>query len=215
MDAIRAGEPVGGGSGILPMIQAQRDRFKQKNQQLEKDLSEQYNIVSSLRHEVASLQKDNLNLYEKSRYVSTYSRGNTSSTSAYAPPTQAATIAVSDDSPSGLSLDRYRSKYEANLSPFAAFRGRESSRALRRMTLPERMVFSLTKFVLATRTSRNLFALYCFGLHFLIFVMLFNMNSADTARAVSHLGDAAAAGAIKSSGQRNWREEGFIVDPDR
>lgn len=214
MDAIRAGEPVGGGSGILPMIQAQRDRFKQKNNQLEKELSEQYSIVTSLRQEVASLQKDNLNLYEKSRYVSTYSRSNASSASAYAPPTQSSTITISDDSSSGLSLDRYRSKYEANLSPFAAFRGRESTRAFRRMTLPERMVFTLTKLVLATRTSRNLFVLYCFGLHFLIFVMLFRMNSADTARTVADLGGA-GAGAVGSSGRRDWKQEGFIVDPDR
>src|SRR5205823_175968 len=75
LEAIRAGEPVGGGSGILPMVQAQRDRFKHKNAELEEELSNTYRTVQSLRQEVASLQKDNLNLYEKTRYVSTYSRG--------------------------------------------------------------------------------------------------------------------------------------------
>ncbi|KAI5295304.1 hypothetical protein KEM52_001755, partial [Ascosphaera acerosa] len=69
IDALRGGEPVGGGSGILPMVQAQRDRFKQKNDQLEEELSKTYAIVRSLRQEVASLQKDNLQLYEKSRFV--------------------------------------------------------------------------------------------------------------------------------------------------
>ncbi|KAL9117294.1 MAG: hypothetical protein Q9187_006172, partial [Circinaria calcarea] len=161
LDAIRAGEPVGGGSGILPMVQAQRDRFKQKNSQLEEELSKQYNVVSSLRQEVASLQKDNLSLYEKTRYVSTYNRGqHASSASAYAQNPQAATIPISADNQSGLSMDRYRSAYEANISPFAAFRGREATRAYRRMSLPERMVFSVTRLVLANRTSRNLFAAY-------------------------------------------------------
>lgn len=216
MEAIRAGEAVGGGSGILPMIQAQRDRFKQKNSQLEEEVSSQHNTISALRQEVASLQKDNLNLYEKSRYVSTYSRGNTSTASAYAPPTQSASISIDDSSPSGLSLDRYRSTYEANLSPFAAFRGRESTRAFRRMSLPERVVFSITRMILANRMSRNLFAFYCFALHFLVFVMLFKMHSADASKNVAHLGNAVsgAAAAGAASGQRDWRQEGFIADPN-
>ena len=216
LDAIRAGEPVGGGSGIMPMIQAQRDRFKQKNTQLEEELSKQYNTVSSLRQEVASLQKDNLNLYEKSRYVSTYSRGApSSSASAYAQPPQSTSISVSAETPSGLSLDRYRSTYEANLSPFAAFRGRESTRAYKRMSLPERVVFSITRMVLANRTSRNLFAFYCFSLHILIFVMLYWMHSFDVSKHASNLSEAvnvaAAAGGNPGADAQHgdWLQEGF------
>ncbi|KAL9103700.1 MAG: hypothetical protein Q9163_001294 [Psora crenata] len=222
MDAIKAGEPVGGGSGILPMIQAQRDRFKQKNSQLEEELSKQYSTVSALRQEVASLQKDNLNLYEKSRYVSTYSRGHSSSTSAYAQSPPSASISVSDSTPSGLSLDRYKSTYEANLSPFAAFRGREHTRAYKRMGLPERVVFSITRMVLANRTSRNLFAFYCLALHVLIFVMLYWMHSVDVSKHASHLGDAVdavgAAAGVNAGAERvmhgDWQQEGFIADPD-
>ena len=216
LDAIRAGEPVGGGSGIMPMIQAQRDRFKQKNTQLEEELSKQYNTVSSLRQEIASLQKDNLNLYEKSRYVSTYSRGApSSSASAYAQPPQSTAISVSAETPSGLSLDRYRSTYEANLSPFAAFRGRESTRAYKRMSLPERVVFSITRMVLANRTSRNLFAFYCFSLHILIFVMLYWMHSFDASKHASKLSEAvnvaAAAGGNPGADAQHgdWLQEGF------
>ncbi len=216
LDAIRAGEPVGGGSGIMPMIQAQRDRFKQKNIQLEEDLSKQYDTVSSLRQEIASLQKDNLNLYEKSRYVSTYSRGApASSASAYAQPPQSTAISVSAETPSGLSLDRYRSTYEANLSPFAAFRGRESTRAYKRMSLPERVVFSVTRMVLANRTSRNLFAFYCFSLHVLIFVMLYWMHSFDVLNHASNLSEAAtviaAAGGNPGADAQHgdWHQEGF------
>lgn len=221
LDAIRAGEAVGGGSGIMPMIQAQRDRFKQKNNQLEEQLSQQYSTVSDLRREVASLQKDNLNLYEKSRYVSTYNRGNHSSASSYAPPIQTSSVSTSDDTPSGSSLDRYRSSYEANLSPFAAFRGRESTRAYKRMSLPERIVFSITKMVLANRTSRNIFAMYCFGLHVLIFIMLYWMASVDATNHSSNLSEAMSAGALTAGANPgaaaphgDWRQEGFIADPD-
>ena len=224
LDAVRAGEAVGGGSGILPMIQAQRDRFKQKNSQLEEELSKQYSTVTSLRQEVASLQKDNLNLYEKSRYVSTYNRGQpSSSASALSQTPQSTAIQISSDTPSGLSVDRYRSAYEANISPFAAFRGRESTRAYKRMSLPERMVYSITRMVLANRTSRNVFAFYCFALHILIFVMLYWMQTVDIEKHASNLGEAAAAvaagggamggnpGAAAQHG--DWHPEGFQVNP--
>jgi homeobox protein cut-like len=172
---LRSGEPVGGGSGILPMITAQRDRFKKRNTQLENELSESHRTVSSLRQEIASLQKDNLNLYEKTRYVSTYNRAGptASSASSYAINPNPSTVQMSNTTSSGLALDRYRSAYESNISPFAAFRGRESARAYKRMSLPERIVFSITRMVLATRTSRNLFAGYCVALHVLVFFALY------------------------------------------
>ena len=217
MEAIRAGEPVGGGSGILPMVQAQRDRFKQKNSKLEEELSKQHKVVASLRQEVASLQKDNLNLYEKTRYVSTYNRNQqASSASAYSQNPQSTTIQMSPDSSSGLTMDRYRSAYEANISPFAAFRGREATRAYKRMSLPERMVFSVTRLVLANRTSRNLFAAYCIALHVLVFVMLYWMQTADIAKHASRLGEAVkAAGATVTDGvgedlqHGDWHQEGL------
>ncbi|KAL3431801.1 CASP C terminal-domain-containing protein [Aspergillus tetrazonus] len=221
MDAIRAGEAVGGGSGLLPMIQAQRDRFKKKNTELEEELSKLYSTVKSLRQEVASLQKDNLNLYEKTRYVSTYSRGQgaSSSASAYANRPSASSIHPSADTPSGLSIDRYQSAYEAQISPFAAFRGRESTRAYKRMSLPERVVFSLTRIILANRTSRNLFAGYCFALHILLFIMLYMMSTMEIeSHSAASLG-AAAGAAMNAAGKGNayngqldgddWQQEGF------
>jgi homeobox protein cut-like len=213
------GEPMGGGSGILPMITAQRDRFKKRNSQLENELSECQRTVSSLRQEIASLQKDNLNLYEKTRYVSSYNRnGPTSSASAYATNPNPSTIHVSPSTSSGLSLDRYRSAYESNISPFAAFRGRESARAYKRMSLPERVVFSITRMVLATRTSRNLFAGYCLALHLLVFFTLYWLGTVDVERHASNLGEVAvaAAGAGTTGGNiagvdnhGDWHQEGF------
>ena len=217
LEAVRSGEPVGGGSGILPMVQAQRDRFKQKNSQLEQEVSKQYSIVTSLRQEVASLQKDNLSLYEKTRYVSTYNRGQqASSASTYSQNPHSTSIRVSTDTPSGLSMDRYQSAYEANISPFAAFRGREASRAYKRMSLPERMIFSVTRIVLANRTSRNVFAAYCVGLHVLIFVMLYWMQTVDIQNHASNLGEAVkevgrtmGQGVGGDASHGDWQQEGL------
>ena len=217
LEALRSGEPVGGGSGILPMITAQRDRFKKRNTQLENELSETHQAVSSLRQEVASLQKDNLNLYEKTRYVSTYNRAPTSSTS-HATNPNPSTIQMSNTTSSGLALDRYRSAYESNISPFAAFRGRESARAYKRMSLPERIVFSITRMVLATRSSRNLFAGYCVALHLLVFLALYWLGTADVESHVSNLSQSAVAAAAGAANLNNggdaashgtWHEEPF------
>ena len=187
------------------MVTAQRDRFKKKISELEQELQKQYQSVSSLRSEVASLQKDNLNLYEKTRYVSTYNRSGVLATSgsSYGVNPNPSQISIGE-SP----IDRYRTAYETNISPFAAFRGRESARAFKRMSLPERAIFQVTRMVLATRTSRNLFALYCVGLHLLIFGMLYWMGAGDIERSSSNLGASAIAGGPDFGGP-DWHQEGF------
>ncbi|KAI1436014.1 CASP C terminal-domain-containing protein [Xylaria sp. CBS 124048] len=219
-------EPMGGGSGILPMITAQRDRFKKRNSQLETELSESHRTVSQLRQEIAALQKDNLQLYEKTRYVSTYNRGgpSTSSSSAYSSNPNPSTVTIGGTGNPGIELDRYRKAYESNISPFAAFRGRESARAYKRMSFPERVVYSVTRMVLASRTSRNLFAAYCVALHLLVFFSLYWLGTADADKYASNLGHNVAAaaaaggagglgGSLKPNGQAlrhgDWQEAGF------
>lgn len=202
------------------MVTAQRDRFKKRNSELETELQKTYQTVSSLRSEIASLQKDNLDLYEKTRYVSSYNRGGHtagSSASAYSANPNPSTIHVSSDTSSGLTMDRYRSAYEQNISPFAAFRGRETARAIKRMSVFERMVFRVTRLVLATRTSRNLFAAYCLGLHLMVFLMLYWMGTTDVEKHTADLGAAvvggAAAGGPMAGGSDanpgDWVQEGF------
>ncbi|KAF9734690.1 hypothetical protein PMIN03_004136 [Paraphaeosphaeria minitans] len=193
-----------GNAGILPMVTAQRDRFKKRNTELESELQKSYTTVSSLRSEVAALQKDNLDLYEKTRYVSSYNRGPAASTGASHTP-----LYTSNDTSSGLTLDRYRSAYESNISPFAAFRGRESARAFRRMHVLERFVFRVTRLVLQTRTSRNVFAAYLFSLHFMVFYMLFSYAGGTAGAVVAEV--AAAGGPIAAAADEGtvWQKEGF------
>lgn len=211
-----SGEAYGGGSGMLPMITAQRDRFKKRITQLENELSDSHRTISQLRSETAALQKDNLQLYEKTRYVSTYNRGTASSSSAYSNNPNPSTIAMGASGNPGVSLDRYRQAYESNISPFAAFRGRESARAYKRMSLPERIVYSVTRMVLASRTSRNLFATYCVALHLLVFLSLYWMGTSDAEQHASHLssgvaGAAALAGSAGKGGTGSshgeWKED--------
>lgn len=201
--ALGAESPSSGGaanSSILPMITAQRDRFKKRNAQLESDVSSSHRTISQLRQEIAALQKDNLNLYEKTRYISTYNRApSATSSSAYASSPNPSTVSIGGG---GIALDRYRKAYESNISPFAAFRGRESARAYRGMSLPERMVYSVTRMVLSSRASRNLFAGYCVALHVLVFLSLYWMGADEKGASLgqSAVGAGAAAGAGVGAG---------------
>ncbi|KOS17252.1 Protein CASP [Escovopsis weberi] len=209
-------EPIGAGAGILPMVTAQRDRFKKKNAQLEQELSDSHRTTQQLRQEVAALQKDNLSLYEKTRYVSTYNRSggvSASSSSAYASNPNPSTVAIGGTGSPGIEMDRYRKAYESNLSPFAAFRGRESARVYRRMSLPERAVYSITRMVLASRTSRNLFAAYCVALHLLVFFCLYSLGMTGSEKHAGHLGSSAAAAAA-GLGARAGGAEGADVQDD-
>ncbi|KAJ8117168.1 hypothetical protein OPT61_g1569 [Boeremia exigua] len=201
--SLRAGEQVGGGSGILPMVTAQRDRFKKRNSELETELQKSHSTISTLRSEIGSLQKDNLDLYEKTRYVSSYNahnRGPATSASSYGANPNPSTVQIGDNA-----TDRYRSAYESNLSPFAAFRGRESARAMKRMHVFERMILRVTKFVLATRTSRNIFAAYLMGLHFMVFWMLFSTAGAHTGSTVGAM--AGSAGPIDVGPGDMWHKD--------
>jgi homeobox protein cut-like len=190
LDTLRQGESAGNSSSILPMITAQRDRFKKKNATLESELQKSYQSIQSLRSEVAALQKDNLSLYEKTRYVSAYNRDT--------PAAKPATIQI--DGPTSPAADvgtRYRSAYESSLSPFNAFRSRESARAFKRMSVPERAVVQITRMILATRTSRNLFAMYCLGLHVLVLIVLFSMG--EHSGATRKVASPGGAGVVKNA----------------
>ncbi|KAG9102714.1 hypothetical protein FRC06_001352 [Ceratobasidium sp. 370] len=98
-------------NSILPIVTSQRDRFRQRNAELEEELRKQFESISELRSEVKSLQSDNMKLYEKVRYMQSYRDEGSASWSSLAVPQ------ASND------LGKYRTMYEDSLNPFQAFRG--------------------------------------------------------------------------------------------
>lgn len=190
---ISGGEPVASGPGILSMVTAQRDRFKAKNAQLEGELAECHRTICQLRQEISALQRDNLNLYEKTRYVSTYNRtgpsASSTSSATFTLNSNPSTVPIAVSKNPGRGMEIYQEAYESKLSPFAQFRGRESARAYRRMTLPERIVYTITRMVIASRASRNLFAGYCLVLHMLVFLSMYWLATANVAQHVTSLVD--------------------------
>ena len=122
---------VNGDTSILPIVTSQRDRFRQRNAELEEELRRQFEAISDLRAEVKSLQADNLKLYEKVRYTQSYRE------SAVAGPSGTSGMGSSGLNGMGIGVSRredgigkYKDKYEESMNPFEAFKGRVSHACL-------------------------------------------------------------------------------------
>lgn len=185
----RAATPQADNS-ILPIVTSQRDRFRQRNAELEEvgnrdcvtkrltnkrplqELRKQFESISELRGEIKTLQSDNMKLYEKVRYMQSYRDEGSASWSSVA------AQANSD-------LGKYRTMYEDSLNPFQAFRGqaskvvllgmlllilalKEAARAVQDLNIIERTVLVITRQVLGNRRARAAFIGYAFFLHGLV-----------------------------------------------
>ncbi|GAA5910670.1 hypothetical protein JCM5296_001687 [Sporobolomyces johnsonii] len=152
-------------TSILPIITSQRDRFRQRNAELEEELRRQFNTISELRAEIKTLQTDNLKLYEKVRYLQSYRD------EGFAARQQAgfSNIVRGDEE-----LGKYQNKYEESMNPFEAFRGRERGRAIHMLNPLEKVLLSLSTVVLSNRITRNLFVLYALALHFIVLSTLYS-----------------------------------------
>lgn len=119
-------------TSILPIITSQRDRFRQRNSELEEQLLKQSETLTELRGEIKSLQNDNLKMYEKVRYLESYSSGG------IAAPAGQLSPGVSSAGGGGSlrtlvgnnkrdeELGKYRNLYEDSMNPFEVFKGRVS-----------------------------------------------------------------------------------------
>ncbi|KAH9935535.1 CASP C terminal-domain-containing protein [Fomitopsis serialis] len=159
-------------TSILPIVTSQRDRFRQRNAELEEELRKQFNIISELRTEVKSLQADNLKLYEKVRYMQSY-REDAAVRPSTLDPIPASAGGRGDD------MSKYRTRYEEAMNPFQAFRGREATRAYESLNPLERGVLVLTRAILGNRRTRTAFICYAIALHVLVMFTTFECTTSS------------------------------------
>ncbi|EGW33216.1 uncharacterized protein SPAPADRAFT_151000 [Spathaspora passalidarum NRRL Y-27907] len=163
-------------ASILPIITKQRDRFREKNNELEEELKKQLNLVNDLKRQVNSLKKDNEELYERTRYLASFNQNQQAQKSS-----SAARKYFNPKPNVDLENNQYQQLYESKLHPIERFRMREQERISSRLSPLERLFVSLTRAILATRTTRMLFMAYCVGLHVVVMcitVYAMNLNAA-------------------------------------
>ncbi|KAG0372901.1 hypothetical protein BGX24_012430 [Mortierella sp. AD032] len=195
---------------ILPIVTSQRDRFRQRNSELEEQLRQQSEQISNLRNETTQLQRDNVKLYEKIKYMQSY-RDDASGSgvgAGYSAGSAAPSAAVDYTSPfrnnaSGMvgrpglhkkddgdeihmqsldPTDRYRNMYEESMNPFEAFHKKEESRRFNNMTPADKAMLTMSRLVLTNKWTRSMLVAYTMGLHFLMVMMLYKMSAWEECR---------------------------------
>lgn len=189
-------------TSILPIITSQRDRFRQRNSELEEQLLKQSETLAELRGEIKSLQNDNLKMYEKVRYLESYSSGGIAAPAGQLSPGVSGTSGggslrtLVGNNKRDEELGKYRNLYEDSMNPFEVFKGRvsplvpatsfhcqrtddglgmqEHSRAVGALNPVEKILFGMSSVILGNRYMRNIFVVYAVGLHLFVFLTMYH-----------------------------------------
>jgi len=154
-------------SSMLVVVKSQRERFRVRSSELE---AENYNLhqqLQTLQSEVSSMRGDNVKLYEKIKYLQSYS-GRTN---------------AQEDKTSR----QYSHQYEANLDPFASFSRREKQRKYLNLSAHEKVTLQMTRMILNSKVGRTVFFFYALFMHFLLYVVLYKYAYVDDCK--HHIAD--------------------------
>ena len=153
---------------LLAIVSSQRERFRQRNQDLEAENISYKNRVQSLQDDLDLLRNDNLKLYEKIKFLqSNYSSSSSSASSS--------SLAV-NASLGGLE-SRYASQYEQSLDPFQTFARKERNRKYGSMRPYEKATLALVRFILGSPLARTFAFFYSVFLHLLVFLVLYRFST--------------------------------------
>ncbi|KAJ2888460.1 hypothetical protein IWW38_004933, partial [Coemansia aciculifera] len=183
---------LGGSSanmGLLEIVTGQRDRFRQRNIELDDELRAQGASVGELRRQVEQMKQDNLRLYEEIKYLRSYTSrmvvASSSSKSQADGDSAVVSIPPAGGRNGNIDVDtgvgaKYKGMYEESLNPFNAFHRRETSRRVRSMGILDRLIYMFSNFVMGNRRARMVMLLYVGLLHLLVVATLYrSMLQAD------------------------------------
>jgi len=156
--SVSAAEKAADDHSVATIIMAQRDRLRARCEALE---AERDSFKMELQAQVdaaESLKTDNTKLFEKMRYLQSYSNSSRPGSGAY-----------NRSNSRDLDLEALEQRYEATVDPFRQFGRSERQRRLKEMSPMERTVFVVAKTVLGTKEMRTFLFFYVLALHILVF----------------------------------------------
>ncbi|CAL5227002.1 g9892 [Coccomyxa viridis] len=145
-------EEDSGQQTMVRVICSQRDRLKERVNQLGDELSK---VGTQLRQAVSSLESakaDNLALVERLRYVQ-----------GYRAQTRGREVGPGDVE------SRYTKEYEEQLNPFTDFQDKERSARRRQLSPTDRLLYEVGQMVSGSRAMRMFVIIYSLALHALVF----------------------------------------------
>jgi len=152
-------------NAMLPIVLGQRERLRLRNDELETSNLEQQNQIKTLTAQLHDMQQDNVKLFEKIRFLQSCS-GNTRRK-------EDTVVAVES---------RYQAEYEKKLDPFQSFGQAERKRKYGQLTVAEKVILSLVRFIVNNKTARLMVTLYSVLLHGLVFIVLYKMAMTESCK---------------------------------
>lgn len=159
------------GSNMLPIVQAQRERYRQRAQELEDErgtLQQQMQVVQA---EAKQLSADNVKLYEKIRFLQGFGAGSSSSSARGLTTTRSNAVEVEA---------RYQTQYEQRLDPFTTFSNQEKQKRYGNLNIAEKLILWMVRFMMSNKVARLMIFAYSVFLHMLVFMVLMRMAYSES-----------------------------------
>ncbi|KAI9190819.1 CASP C terminal-domain-containing protein [Polychytrium aggregatum] len=173
-------ESSGSGS-IIPILTSQRDRYRQKNVELEETIRTLNVTLSQLQSQVETLKSDNVKLYEKLRYTESYSEHRSRGGHAAIDMELTGLHSRGNDVAA-----KYKPIYEGNLDPFQRFHKQEEAKRMNSLNPIEKLMLQISRLILASKYARWIFLAYCALLHMLVMMILYRLSVNSSATECSH-----------------------------
>jgi len=156
-------------STVLQIVCSQRDRFKARIMELEKENREFLQRLESKNGEINALRNDNIKLYEKIKYLQSYgsfSQGRGSDLEANRREDELDT--------------KYSKLYEDSVNPFLIFNRKEKYRRYKELNPAEKVILNSGRFFLSSKSSRIFLFFYSVLLHVLVFLLVYKIAHITT-----------------------------------
>ncbi|GAQ87720.1 Transcription factor/CCAAT displacement protein CDP1 [Klebsormidium nitens] len=188
---LQAGKSEGEDHSMLAVIAGQRDRFKQRMNQLDEELRTAKDRIRTLTVDLERIKADNVALYEKMRFVQDYQKGDV---------TARGNRKGAVDLEAGADVEgRYKKLYEENIDPFKEFSRKERDQRYKELGLRDKIALTSGRFLMANKFARTFVFFYSVALHLLVWFTMYRLSMQN----VEHIKDCnnAAQIAFETRGQ--------------
>ncbi|CAI5733733.1 unnamed protein product [Peronospora farinosa] len=155
---------------MLEIVRGQRDRFRERMKELQSEKNRVEELAQSYKSTVTRLETDNMQLYQKIRYLQSYS-GDRKAAGSRKPH-----FSALEDGSAGMSdvEARYRGMYEEKMNPFVQFNKMENQQRFTNLNSVDKILLTSAKVLLGHRITRNMAFGYILMLHFLVMATLYS-----------------------------------------
>ncbi|PRP81469.1 hypothetical protein PROFUN_10999 [Planoprotostelium fungivorum] len=168
------GRKVSEDNTVLQVVTNQRDRFRGRIRDLEEETKGLHSKMQQREQEIDTLRTDNVKLYERIRYLQSYSNSSSGANRRGG---------MIDIEAGKTDLDaKYSPLYEDSVNPFTLFNRKEKYQRYKDLNPAEKVILNGGQFLLSNKVTRTFLFFYSVLLHLLVFISLYRAatTSANT-----------------------------------